>query len=194
MYRLTKGAENDPLLRQFFTISGGNGDGVKNGIHRDFTAFAYRYAKLFKRSLNFFAEKGVCPGLLDRPRLRGAGLIAIPARRRGIVAVILIIQFLVVRLQPVRLRHVDPRSVRIQAKLQHPLRFITFGRNGAHHLFVDPFRQLVCLQLGKETLFIIQGAAGPGFDIVSCFSITRHSTAYTPKLSPQPHSFWAFGL
>jgi hypothetical protein len=36
--------------------------------------------------------------------------------------------------------------------------------------------------------------AAPGIYITRCFSITRHSTAYTPKLSPQPHSFWAFGL
>lgn len=83
--------------------------------------------------------------------------------RRGVVAVILIVQLIVMRFQPVGFFHLQPRAECAQAKLQHPLRLVTFRRNGAHDLFVDAFRQLVSLQLREETLFIVEVSAAPVF-------------------------------
>ncbi len=132
---------------------------------------------------------------LQRARLGSAGLIAVAAGGRGIVAVILIIQLIVMRFQPVRLLHFQPRPVGIQTKLQHPLRLIAASRDSPNDFFINAFGQLIGLQASKKALFVVERAAGPGFDIVSCFSITRHSySACTPKLSPQPHSCCAFGL
>ncbi|EJK90665.1 hypothetical protein UUU_22500 [Klebsiella pneumoniae subsp. pneumoniae DSM 30104 = JCM 1662 = NBRC 14940] len=99
------------------------------------------------------------------------------------------------RFQPVRLLHFQPRPVGIQTKLQHPLRLIAASRDSPNDFFINAFGQLIGLQASKKALFVVERAAGPGFDIASCFSITRHSySACTPKLSPQPHSCCAFGL
>ncbi|MNR04558.1 hypothetical protein D3C85_1205300 [compost metagenome] len=189
-----KGAENDPLFGQLATISRRDRNGVKNGVHSHFTPFSHRHAELLKGLFDLFAQEGVSPSLLHRARLGGASIVTAAAGWRGVVAVILIVKLIVMGFQPVRFFHLQPRAKRAQAELEHPLRLVTFGRNCAHHLFVDALRQFVRLQLGEEALFIVEVPATPGIHIVSCFSITRHSTAYTPKLSPQPHSFCAFGL
>ena len=193
--RLAERAEDDPLLRQLFTVGGRHRHRVEYRVHRHLAPFAHRYAQLVKGFFHLAGQKGVGPGLLHRAGLGGAGLIAVAAGGGGIVAVILIIQLIVMRLQPVRLFHLQPRPVGIEPELQHPLRLIAAGGDGANHFFINAFGQLIGLQASEKALFIIERAAGPGFDIVCCFSITRHSySACTPKLSPQPHSCCAFGL
>ncbi|CST19528.1 Uncharacterised protein [Shigella sonnei] len=52
--RLTKGTENNSLLRQFFAISSGNRNRVENGIHRHLFAFPHGNAQLLKRRLHLF--------------------------------------------------------------------------------------------------------------------------------------------
>ena len=195
MNRFAEGAENDPLLCQLLAVGGGHRDRVKDSVHRHLFPFAHRYAQLVKRLFYLFAEETVLrAGLLHRAGLRGAGVIAAAAGGRGVVAVILIVQLVIMRFQPVRLFHLQPGAVGAQAKLQHPLGLVTFRRDRPHDIFIDAFCQLIGLQLGEEPLFIVEVPAAPGIYFTRCFSITRHSSAYTPKLSPQPHSFWAFGL
>ena len=195
MNRFAKGAENNPLLRQLFTIGSRHRNGVKNSVYGDLFPLAHGDAELIERLFHLFTEEAVLrTGLLYCTGLRSARIIAATAGWRRVVAVILIIQLVIMGFQPVRFFHLQPGTVSAQAELQHPLGFVAFGRDGAHDIFVDAFRQLIGLQLREEPFFIIKVPAAPGIYITRCFSITRHSTAYTPKLSPQPHSFWAFGL
>ena len=193
--RLAERTEDDPLLGQLFAVGGRHRHRVEYRVHGHLAPFTYRHAQLVKGFFHLAGQKGIGPGLLHRARLGGAGLIAVAAGGGGIVAVILIIQLIVMRFQPVRLLHFQPRPVGIQTKLQHPLRLIAASRDSPNDFFINAFGQLIGLQASKKALFVVERAAGPGFDIVSCFSITRHSySACTPKLSPQPHSCCAFGL
>ena len=143
--RFAKGAEDDPLLRQLLAIGGCHRYRVENGVHRDFFAFAYRYPEQVKGFLDFICQEGVCPGLLHRAGLRGAGLVAVAAGWRRVVAVILIIQLIVMRFQPVRLLHLLPGLKGVETKFEHPLRFITTSGNRAYHLFINAFGQLIGL-------------------------------------------------
>ena len=154
--RFAEGAENDPLLCQLLAVGGRHRDGVENGVHRHLSSFANGHAKLIKGFFNFFAQEAIfCAGLLYRTRLRGAGVVTAAAGGRGVVAVILIVQLVVVRFQPVRLFHFQPGAEGAQTKFQHPLRFITFGRDRPNDIFVDAFRQLIGLQLREAAAFVL---------------------------------------
>ncbi len=66
-------------------------------------------------------------------------MLAVYAGGRRVIAVVLIVQFIVVRFQPVRLIHGQPGSIGIETKFQHPLRFVTLCGKRAHHLCADAF-------------------------------------------------------
>ena len=106
--RFTKRTENNPLLRQFFPVGCRYRDGVENRINRDFTPFAYRHAQQVKGLFDFLSQIGAGAGLLHRTRLRSAGVVAVTAGRRRVIAVILVVELFIMRFQPVRLLHLQP--------------------------------------------------------------------------------------
>ena len=111
--RLAERTEDNPLLRQLFAIGGSDGNRVKNGIDRHFPPLAHRHAEEIERLFNFIGQKRAGARLLQSARLRGAGVIAVAAGGRRVIAVILIVQLVVVRLQPVRLFHRLPGLKRV---------------------------------------------------------------------------------
>ncbi len=98
------------------------------------------------------------------------------------------------------------------AKLFAPLQAMPFidgteldyVREGLNEIFKfhNPKAQHECgcgesfgVQASKKALFVVERAAGPGFDIVSCFSITRHSySACKPMSWPKALMKKSFGL
>ncbi|MNB98862.1 hypothetical protein D3C75_461230 [compost metagenome] len=171
MNRFAKGAENNALFGEFFTVSGRHRNGVKNGIHGDIRAFMHRDTKLFKSLFYFARQIRIAAGLLNRTRLRLAVIVTTAARRRRVIAVILIVQLFVVGFQPVWLFHFKPGTISIQAKFQHPLGLITPRRDRPHHIFVDAVRHFVGFQLGEKAFFI-RMAARPGLHFFRRFSVT----------------------
>ena len=140
---LAKRAKNNPLFGKFFPVGGGHRYGVKNGVDRHFTPFTDRHTKLIECRFHFISQKRIRASLLYRPRLRGTSIITASAGWRGVIAIVLIIEFRIMGFQPVRLFHLKPGAKRAQAKFQHPFRLVTFSGNRPHDILINAFRQFV---------------------------------------------------
>ena len=110
-------------------------------------------------------------GLLRGAGLRAADVITAAAGGRGVVAVVLIVERLVIGFQPVRLFHLGPGVVRLQPEVEHPFRFITLGGDGTDHILIDAGGQLVGHQLGKETFLVFAALTDPSLYVLRNFYI-----------------------
>ena len=172
LHRFTDRAENYPRFGQRFPEGGGNRHTVEHRIDSDRRAFffrafnagedgafAQRDAELFVGAQQFGVH------LVQAFR---AGLLF----RGGVVVQVLIVDWRVVDLGPVRFLGLQPGGVGFQPPVEQPLRLVLTGRDQPDDVFVQALGGHVHFDIGRKAPFI--AAIGDGLDSFEGFGDGDH--------------------
>jgi hypothetical protein len=146
LHRLAERAENDSLLGELLFERGADRHAVKHRVHGhagEPLAFAQGNAELFVGLQQFrinvleaFRAVALFPG-------------------RGIINDVLIIDFFVMHLGPMRLLHRLPVAKRLEPPVGQPFRLVFPARNQPDGVLAQARRRGIGLHVGVETVFVI---------------------------------------
>ena len=160
--RIRNRAENHACLGQLLPERRRHRHRIKHRIHRH-AVFGALHARedllLLQRNAKLFVR--LPDGRVDVIEAIGAVLKAL---RGGVIIALLVINRLNLQLRPIRLRHLLPLRVRLQALFQHPVRLLLLRGDKADDILIQALGRFFDFDIGDKTGLILSGHIFHGLD------------------------------
>ena len=150
------GKEDDACLLQFLAESGRDGDGVEHRIHGYLARTLYACQHFLLRHGNAkLVVNGFDLGIELIKRIQLNLLLG-----RGVIVGVLIVDFGIAELGPVRFLHLLPQAEGFQAPVQHPFRLVLLARNEADGVLGQALFRIFGFDIGRPAMLVFSCLVG----------------------------------